>query len=263
MRYYITNGDLYLRVFNKTNKFSYEYTSNINNTSHFKKSEAIDILHRLDIDEHWGLRKLFSAKSGKNYVITTGNLYISDIDGEKITTKYSNAKPFRSILDASVYVRKHSTFKNSVIIDDHGNVIDVEIKKFTPEQLNILGVTKEEKNDNVENKRKRVKIDSSIRSQVYSLGNGVCAICGRSVSYNEFTIDHIVPLARGGLNRLDNFQIACRTCNTMKKDSKNSEFMKSVSAILANNIDDYDDEKTMELVFPVIRSYIRKAISKN
>jgi len=41
----------------------------------------------------------------------------------------------------------------------------------------------------------------------------MCANCG---SINELEIDHIIPLARGGTNDLDNLRILCKKCNQQK-----------------------------------------------
>ncbi len=40
-----------------------------------------------------------------------------------------------------------------------------------------------------------------------------CAICGRQ---DNLEVDHIVPVARGGTNDIDNLQILCRRCNASK-----------------------------------------------
>ena len=58
----------------------------------------------------------------------------------------------------------------------------------------------------------------SERSAVYTKTEGHCAICGKFVPYTEFTVDHIVPLAKGGSNDLSNPQCACGVCNRIKQD---------------------------------------------
>lgn len=41
----------------------------------------------------------------------------------------------------------------------------------------------------------------------------VCVWCGAT---DNLTLDHIVPLSKGGDNRIDNLQILCRSCNAKK-----------------------------------------------
>ncbi|GAB6096938.1 HNH endonuclease [Desulfatiferula olefinivorans] len=46
---------------------------------------------------------------------------------------------------------------------------------------------------------------------------GVCHYCGASVTPSELTMDHVVPLARGGRSTKGNVVPACKDCNTKKK----------------------------------------------
>ena len=46
---------------------------------------------------------------------------------------------------------------------------------------------------------------------------GVCHYCGRPTPARELTMDHIVPLARGGRSTRGNVAPACKTCNNRKK----------------------------------------------
>jgi len=46
---------------------------------------------------------------------------------------------------------------------------------------------------------------------------GVCYYCGRSFPARELTMDHIVPIARGGKTTKGNVVPCCKECNTRKK----------------------------------------------
>lgn len=46
--------------------------------------------------------------------------------------------------------------------------------------------------------------------------NHVCVRCGRKEL--RLTMDHIVPLSKGGSNYIDNIQPLCKPCNSFKKD---------------------------------------------
>jgi 5-methylcytosine-specific restriction endonuclease McrA len=54
------------------------------------------------------------------------------------------------------------------------------------------------------------------RSRMKRRRRRFCANCGTA---NNLTIDHIIPLAKGGVNRLPNLQMLCAACNTKKADS--------------------------------------------
>ena len=46
---------------------------------------------------------------------------------------------------------------------------------------------------------------------------GTCYYCGGRVPARELTMDHIVPIARGGKTTKGNVAPACKTCNNKKK----------------------------------------------
>lgn len=46
---------------------------------------------------------------------------------------------------------------------------------------------------------------------------GLCGYCGRRVPPRELTMDHIVPLSRGGRTARNNVLPACKECNTNKR----------------------------------------------
>jgi 5-methylcytosine-specific restriction endonuclease McrA len=46
---------------------------------------------------------------------------------------------------------------------------------------------------------------------------GVCHYCGKAVKPQELTMDHVVPISRGGRTTKGNVVPACKTCNTAKK----------------------------------------------
>lgn len=67
-------------------------------------------------------------------------------------------------------------------------------------------------------KIKRKQFSATERVKIYNKGKGRCAICGKFVPYDSFTVDHIIPLAKGGTNAMDNLQVACSVCNLIKQD---------------------------------------------
>lgn len=46
---------------------------------------------------------------------------------------------------------------------------------------------------------------------------GICHYCQKKYKPDELTMDHVVPLARGGKSNPGNVVAACRACNTTKK----------------------------------------------
>lgn len=74
-------------------------------------------------------------------------------------------------------------------------------------------------------------VDKDIRlERLYNKYHGTCVICGGTCDWNDYeikddtfiagnhypSIDHIIPLSRGGKHSWDNVQLACRICNIKK-----------------------------------------------
>ncbi len=49
------------------------------------------------------------------------------------------------------------------------------------------------------------------------LAAGTCYYCSKQFKPNELTMDHVVPLSRGGRSTKDNLVTSCKECNTKKK----------------------------------------------
>lgn len=49
------------------------------------------------------------------------------------------------------------------------------------------------------------------------LARGICHYCRREFSPSHLTLDHIVPLIRGGKTNRGNVVPACKECNNQKK----------------------------------------------
>ena len=68
-------------------------------------------------------------------------------------------------------------------------------------------------------KREREKARKLKKSQWWltQLNRGVCNYCERKFKPSELTMDHVVPIARGGTSTPGNVVPACRECNRDKK----------------------------------------------
>lgn len=63
------------------------------------------------------------------------------------------------------------------------------------------------------------------------LAQGVCYYCGKKTPSSLLTMDHIVPLARGGKSVKGNLVTTCKECNNKKKTSlplEWDEYMKNL-----------------------------------
>lgn len=67
------------------------------------------------------------------------------------------------------------------------------------------------------------KITKDVIDEVLAKYDGKCAYCGIKCD-SSYTIDHRVPLSRGGSNKIENLALACRTCNCKKNDKTDYEY---------------------------------------
>ena len=68
-------------------------------------------------------------------------------------------------------------------------------------------------------KRERAKA-RELRNTPYFrdlFAKGICRYCGQKFPKEELTLDHIVPVARGGRSTKGNMVVCCRSCNQAKK----------------------------------------------
>jgi 5-methylcytosine-specific restriction endonuclease McrA len=54
---------------------------------------------------------------------------------------------------------------------------------------------------------------------------GMCSYCGRILSCEEWSVDHMMPVSRNGDHKLRNLTIACKPCNESKGNMSGDEFM--------------------------------------
>jgi 5-methylcytosine-specific restriction endonuclease McrA len=68
-------------------------------------------------------------------------------------------------------------------------------------------------------KREKHKAQKLRKSQWWKrkCADGVCYFCGKKFSPRELTMDHIVPIIRGGKSMRGNVVPACKACNNKKK----------------------------------------------
>lgn len=73
--------------------------------------------------------------------------------------------------------------------------------------------------DEVHLRRERARARELRQSQWWKRRRaaGVCHHCGARVGARELTMDHLVPIIRGGRSTRGNVVPACKTCNAAKQ----------------------------------------------
>lgn len=91
-------------------------------------------------------------------------------------------------------------------------------------------------------KSDHINFDRETREKVFEKSNGKCAICGMPLSlnhhseYNYATIDHIIPLDKGGKNEISNYQATCVKCNQIKANIMPEMFKNNVASVIFESI---------------------------
>lgn len=95
------------------------------------------------------------------------------------------------------------------ILDDPrmGTLSDREWREF------IMSLPRYEEYDISPERISWLRVRREQTKRVFERDENVCRYCGSTA---RLEIDHIIPLARGGTNDLDNLQILCRHCNAKK-----------------------------------------------
>lgn len=70
--------------------------------------------------------------------------------------------------------------------------------------------------DHVRRERAKVREAKKSRWWQQKTARGLCHYCQRTFAFKELTLDHIVPLSRGGTTSPGNVVPACRACNKGK-----------------------------------------------
>ncbi|HEY7648400.1 MAG TPA: HNH endonuclease [Methylomirabilota bacterium] len=83
--------------------------------------------------------------------------------------------------------------------------------------------------------RERAKARELRQSQWWKrrVATGICYYCRRQVGPGVLTMDHLVPLGRGGRSVRGNVVPACKDCNTRKQSQlpvEWSEYLKTLGA---------------------------------
>lgn len=71
--------------------------------------------------------------------------------------------------------------------------------------------------DEIKREKQRARRLRATRWWRKKCSSGRCHYCGRFVGPSNLTMDHLVPLARGGRSIKANLVPACKECNNKKK----------------------------------------------
>jgi len=136
-----------------------------------------------------------------------------------------------------IYITKDIPFTPDSLADVIGRdskVVKLALNTFVSFEMihifdSFIQITNWEKHQNVEamaklktnntlrkqNERNRKTLLENMYNGLNQSGFGKCAYCGQE---NELTLDHIIPVSKGGLDVIENFELICKECNSSKSN---------------------------------------------
>jgi 5-methylcytosine-specific restriction endonuclease McrA len=135
-------------------------------------------------------------------------------------------------------VREYTEKNKEKVLDYHA---DHYLKNTERIKSNVAQYRKKypEKKAHLENKRRARKFGNGgshtleeLTEKFAELGNA-CYYCGCD---GKLTIDHDIPLARGGSDNIENILPACRPCNSRKKARTTQEFLEYLERRKSRNM---------------------------
>lgn len=104
---------------------------------------------------------------------------------------------------------------------------------------------------------------SKERSEIYIRDKGRCGICGEFIPLNEFTIDHIVPISKGGTYDYDNLQCCCFKCNQLKSNEMPDDFYGKMFIALINHAKQQNNKKMKKFLKKAEKAFFEKPKKKS
>lgn len=155
----------------------------------------------------------------------------------KVATKFQTKEDAQKLL-----VRASKKLKNFKIYE-----VRTESKQESSAEINDKEKTAVNSSAPVKMSHRR-SFTPAERIAVYNKSEGRCAICGEFVPYDEFTVDHIIPLAKGGDNKLTNLQCACRVCNSIKQDILPEDLLDRLTIIMLHQLSMKKNKKYRKII---------------
>ena len=113
-------------------------------------------------------------------------------------------------------IKLNCFFGRYLILKSKDNsLIKVFFENIIEDTIISIGFTEKEKKDN-KDKTNRSPLPPKLRFDVLRRDKYVCQYCGACGPKVELEIDHIIPVARGGTDDMENLKTACFDCNKGK-----------------------------------------------
>lgn len=97
-------------------------------------------------------------------------------------------------------------------------------------------------------KQQRKKYTSEQRKIIYDRSEGRCQLCGRKISFFDMSIDHVIPISKGGADSMENLQASCIACNSFKSNILPDVFYDRITEIFLYQMEKKLSDVEMEAI---------------
>ena len=239
-RYYISNNIRFIQGYGNL-------MESPSSATRFTRSDAMQYL-RLHPDHV--LMPYGNAKKRSAFIISTKQQYIGN--NKDIVNSISDARSFSSPSDAYAFIDKNNKFVSAL---DEVCVIDENYKRIKRPDA------PQQKASSVNKPRasaRRSCLKQRTKKAVIKRGS-VCPICGLPINDGDATVDHIIPLSRGGTNSIDNLRSIHASCNQLKGSFLDNELFDNVSNVASNML---YHSPTSDISMRLIRSIVRGTLAQ-
>lgn len=201
-------------------------------------------------------------KRGKimSYVITNGEYYIKYLHKAQITKDIEESYKFETIDSAKEILQAAP----NVLKDYYVYNLKTQRKCWrimTEEELEELRARKAKKKSQKakSGKIKRKTYSPDVKKLLYIKADGRCELCGKKILLEDISIDHRIPLSKGGEDDVSNLACTCDTCNKMKGCILPEDLLDRTSAILTYQM---EKKHKYNVFWKITKGIIRKMVAK-
>ena len=187
-------------------------------------------------------------KKNKNFVVSTKKQFIGK--DCTVVNNMGDARSFATIDAAYSYIDNIPNVKELL---GEAFVIDNRYRRMRrPEE-------QRQRQEYLQSRPgQRIFIDNPTRDAVRKKSQ-YCAICGKPIADEEYSVDHTIPISRGGNNSLENLRPVHRRCNMIKDNMLDNELSQHVTDITCYNLfNNPSTELQNKLIRALVRGFIRE-----
>jgi len=83
-----------------------------------------------------------------------------------------------------------------------------------------------------------LKLRNRDKLYIYNRENKKCYFCDKDLKFKQITLDHYIPLSKGGVDEIYNIVTSCKTCNKYKGNSLLDNYEDIVIKLLHKAVED-------------------------